>query len=248
MTVVVQAILDRADTHPHRAAVTGARGRPVTYGELATGVRGVAAHLAGAGVAPGDGVLLAVRPSARAVMAALGVVLAGGVVVVADPGAGAALVAVRRDIVPVRAAVADTVVHAATRAPLSWLLARLPATSGLQLPDLSDDGLVHIVTGPCLPGVPPEATRWKALPHLDRPAHGVDAAFAGRAASGDRDALVVFTSGSTAAPRAVVHSVSSLSAGVLAAAGALELDEDVVMHTDQLMIGLPTLVAGGSWS
>ncbi len=51
--------------------------------------------------------------------------------------------------------------------------------------------------------------------------------------------------GSTAAPRAVVHTLASLSAGVHAAVAALDLDERVVMHTDQLMIGLPTLVAGG---
>ena len=96
-------------------------------------------------------------------MAALGVVLARGVVVVADPGAGEALVDVRRRVVPVRAAVADTLVHAATRRPLASVLARLPATAGLQLPDLSAPGLVHLVTGPRLPGVPRSATRWGAL-------------------------------------------------------------------------------------
>ena len=137
-------------------------GRSVTYGDLGLGVRAVASHLERAGLEPGAGVLLAVRPSPRAVMAALGVVLARAVVVVADPGAGEALVDVRRRTVPVRAAVADTLVHAATRRPLSSLLARLPATAGLQLPDLSTPGLVHLVTGPRLPGVPRSATRWEA--------------------------------------------------------------------------------------
>ena len=236
---LVTALLARAATEPHRVAIRDHRARSVTYGELGSDVRAVAAHLAAQGVEPGHGVLLAVRPSPRAVAAALGVVLAGGVVVVADPGAGQALRDVRRRVVPVQAAVADTLVHAARHRPLSSLLAWLPSTSGLQLPDLSTAGLVHVVTGPRLPGVPRSATRWERLP----PAQSAPVV-------GDpvRDALVVFTSGSTAAPRAVVHTLASLSAGVAAAVSALGLDSDDTMHTDQLMIGLPTLVAGAVWS
>ena len=236
---VVSVLLQRADLHPERVAIRDAHGRSVTYGDLGVGVRAVASHLERAGLGAGDGVLLAVRPSPRAVMAALGVVLARAVVVVADPGAGEALVDVRRRVVPVRAAVADTLVHAATRRPLSSVLARLPATAGLRLPDLSTPGLVHLVTGPRLPGVPRSATRWESL------TPGEATHVEGETT---RDALVVFTSGSTNKPRAVVHTVASLSAGVHAAVAALDLDEHVVMHTDQLMIGLPTLVAGGLWS
>jgi acyl-CoA synthetase (AMP-forming)/AMP-acid ligase II len=116
---LVTTLLARAAAEPHRVAVRDHRGRSVTYGELGTDLTAVAAHLTTHGLEPGDGVLLAVRPSPRAVAAALGVVLAGGVVVVADPGAGQALLDVRRRTAPVRAAVADTVVHAATRRPFS---------------------------------------------------------------------------------------------------------------------------------
>ena len=200
-TDLVSAVLTRGAEQPRRLAIRDSHGRSVTYGDLADGIASVAAHLSAADLAVGDGVLLALRPSPRAVMAALGVVLAGGVVVVADPGAGEALLDVRRRTVPVAAAVADTVVHAATRPPFSTLIARLPATSGLQLPDLSTPGLLHVGSGPRLPGVPASATRWESLPR---------GPFAPTELPPSRDALVVYTSGSTAAPRAVVHTVASL--------------------------------------
>ena len=75
---LVTALLARAATEPHRVAIRDHRARSVTYGELGSDVRAVAAHLTAHGVVPGDGVLLAVRPSPRAVAAALGVVLARG--------------------------------------------------------------------------------------------------------------------------------------------------------------------------
>ena len=99
---LVTTLLARAAAEPHRVAVRDHRGRSVTYGELGTDLTAVAAHLTTHGLVRGDGVLLAVRPSPRAVAAALGVVLAGGVVVVADPGAGQALLDVRRRTAPVR--------------------------------------------------------------------------------------------------------------------------------------------------
>jgi acyl-CoA synthetase (AMP-forming)/AMP-acid ligase II len=237
---LLRLVLDACTGHPDDVAVVE-QGRSTTRGELVTGAAAVAADLRTHGLQPGDGVLLAIRPSARAVMAALGTVLARGVVVVADPGAGEELARLRRDLVPVRAAVADAVVHAAGGPVAGRLLRRLPAARGLRLPDLREPGLHHIVSGPKLPGVPAEATRWTDLP---------TAATVGDPSDEDlgADALVVFTSGTTDAPRAVVHSRRTLGAGLLAAVDALGFGPETVMHTDQLMVGLPVLAAGGRWS
>ncbi|MER5645037.1 class I adenylate-forming enzyme family protein [Streptosporangium sp. NPDC002524] len=74
---------------------------------------------------------------------------------------------------------------------------------------------------------------------------------AGREAYGtnpDQPAAVIFTSGTTARPRGVVHTRRSLAAGLEMFRSAFPLGPGDVVHTDQLMLGLPALLAGATWS
>ncbi len=237
---LIDGVLGHAKVAANRTALHGAAGDRLTYGDLADQIRCGAAGLRAAGMQVGDGVLFAVRPSPRAVVAALSVVAAGGVVIVADPGAGPALASARLEVARPRWTMAEPAVHLMSRRPVRRLLAR----RGLALPDLAAPGLRHIVVGGGRLSLvaPRGAVRWESLQHKGS-----------RLASEwsldpSRPALVVFTSGTTAAPRAVQHSVASLTCGVRALLERLALRTDDVVHTDQMMIGLPVLAAGATWS
>ncbi|MEV4094114.1 class I adenylate-forming enzyme family protein [Streptosporangium saharense] len=66
--------------------------------------------------------------------------------------------------------------------------------------------------------------------------------------SPDQPAAVIFTSGTTARPRGVVHTRRSLAAGLDLFREAFPLGPGDIVHTDQLMLGLPALLAGATWS
>jgi acyl-CoA synthetase (AMP-forming)/AMP-acid ligase II len=59
---------------------------------------------------------------------------------------------------------------------------------------------------------------------------------------------VIFTSGTTGRPRGVVHTRGSLAAGLELFRGAFPIGPGDVVHTDQLMLGLPALLGGATWS
>lgn len=241
---VVEAVHAHAGTTGNRIAMIGADDRAVTYADLDALVRRGAGALAAHGLRPGDGVLFAVRPSPDAVVAALAVVAAGGIVIVADPGAGQALSGVRLAAARPRWSMAEPLVHLMTTEPAQRLLAR----RGLSLPDLRAPGLRHVLVGGprrlprWLLGAPRGALRWDALLHRPSGPNDLPAATLGATA------LVVFTSGTTAAPRAVMHTRGTLAAGAHALLQRLELVPRDVVHTDQLMLGLPVLAAGATWS
>ncbi|MFE0465239.1 AMP-binding protein, partial [Kitasatospora sp. NPDC058965] len=252
---LVGRITEHARRRPGAVALVDARGE-LGYPELVRRIEATAQGLRRAGMTAGDTVLFAVRPGRDALVLGLAVLAVGAAVVVADPGAGPELDAARSQLVaqelaPPRWLAAESWLGAlAARRAGRGLLRRI----GLDLPALADPALRLVHTGPRLPGLPADAVsaaelaRTAAVPA----AAPVPVAPAGPApADPDRPALVVFTAGTTARPRAVVHSRATLLAGADLLAAALGLPTapaPVVVHSEQLMIAFAFLAAGATWS
>lgn len=234
MTDILGALLEACDRAPEAPAMSLGR-RTLTYRDLGARIRGIAGSLAAQGLVPGDRMLFSVRPGLDGICLALGTIAAGGTVVFADPGAGEAMFRARAGLAAPRWVAAESLLYAVSRGPLR----RVARSRGLELPDY---GAVvpdarHVYAGPWLPGVPRGALRLGALRGAAAQATG----------DPESEALIIFTSGTTAHPKAVVHSRASLGTGLGDFARHVGFVAGERVLTDQLMVGIPALIAGAHW-
>jgi len=156
--------------------------------------------------------------------------------VFADPGAGAAMFRARAELAAPRWVAAESLLYLVSTRPLR----PIARSRGLELPPYATvvPDARHIVAGRWLPGVPRGALRLRDL------MQGAEGVAAGDPAA---EALVIFTSGTTADPKAVVHSRLSLGTGLDGYSRRVRFAAGERVVTDQLMIGIPALIAGAHW-
>ncbi|WP_436521540.1 class I adenylate-forming enzyme family protein [Actinoplanes sp. HUAS TT8] len=197
--------------------------RRITRGDLAQLLQRYGGALHARGLRPGDTLGVAVRPGPRALAMLLAAYRMGLRVAVLDPAAGPDVLLARLALARPSLIVAD----AAAQAVASWA-APLARRAGLALPDLSR--LAPTVTvGRRLPGSAP------ALRAGGPPPPAFD---------GDGDAVIIFTSGTTASPRAVVHTRAGLGTGMRAVADLVRPEAGVPILGGMFFVLVPSLASG----
>ncbi|MET9955082.1 class I adenylate-forming enzyme family protein [Streptomyces sp. NPDC006339] len=205
---------------------TGAVRVKAARGDLAALADRWTAALHRRGIGRGSTVGVAVRPGPRALAVMLAVHRLGARAAVLDPGAGP-------DVLRARLALArpDLVLADATAQAVAGWARPLARRARLALPDLAELGPV-VTVGPRLPGCAPALDTGVRTTGLPRP---VDE---------DGDSVIVFTSGTTSRPRAVVHTRSSLAAGMATVAELVRPEAGRPVLGGTFFVLLPSLASG----
>ena len=269
---LIAAVYDAASKYPDHPAITapgkrsGRPGKTISYRDLADGIESTAAGLRRDGFGPGERLLFSVRPGPAAFTLALAAVRAGGAIVFIDPGVGPELFRNRTALASPRWAASESLLYAlSARGPLRPLARR----RGLLLPDYGAMNVRHYHSGPWLPGVPLKSTNIRSLSRRTArrarqvrrrcsrdggtaDADGGDGRRPGglpamEAAPG-QEAVIIFTSGTTGKPKGVVHSRGTLAAGFGQLSTRCTFAAGDRIHSEQLMMGLPALIAGAHWT
>jgi acyl-CoA synthetase (AMP-forming)/AMP-acid ligase II len=233
--MTLQGLLDDLDRgaarRPRAPAFIDPDGRvALSHGDLARRIDERSGALAAAGLGPGDRAVFGVRPGPEGFAWLLAGFRARVSMIVLDPGVGPELLEARCRAAGATAVLLEPVVHALSGTRLARRLARL---AGVQLPDPRRLGPRVLVTGPTLA---PGALRVDRLLRRSASAPWEDEAMA----------LVVFTSGTTGAPRGVVHTPRSLVASLTAVRDLADLADDSRVLASAPNFVVPALLAGGA--
>lgn len=235
---LLERIRAQAASAPDAIALREVGGARWTRGALLALIEATRDGLEAEGFRPGDRALFSVRPGTAAVALAVAVHDLGGVLVPQDPGVGDALFAARVAQVAPRWVLAE-----------GWLLLRAESLAlrllrslGLRLAPLGGVvGARAVSVGWRPPGSAP-ALEFDRLVARGQKARGV--ALARPEPDDDLEAMIVHTSGTTSAPKAVVHTRRSLRAILDAVSRELRLASGDVLLARELHLLLPALAAG----
>jgi acyl-CoA synthetase (AMP-forming)/AMP-acid ligase II len=234
------SLLDRmnpfCEEDPQAVAIIDARGGVLSRTQWRERVRTLARGFLASGMEPGDRVLFAVRPDCEAMLIMVAIAEAGGVLVPLDPSMGPDLFRSRMEALSPRWVVAESVLYMATA---SRLIARLMGRLGVSIPPIAKLQHAQFVrVGPALPGVP-GGLSIAAIEKL-----GATVRCVPETPCGEDPVMIVLTSGTTGAPKAVVHTWRSMWNVLDIVGKLLDAAPGDVVYARELHIILPAIYSG----
>ena len=216
-------------------AIREAPGRSIGRRDLLARATAMRDGFLGAGISPGDHVLFAVSPGIDQLALALAICDAGGVVVSCDPRIPDALFNARLERLRPRWVVADSLLLAVSSRRWPWRL--LPRTRSTLAPLGAVPAVQRVRVGRWLPGAPRSDAVNAILRRSRAPAVARDVC-------DSLPALIDFTSGTTAAPKGVVHTRRSLVATIDAIRSTMDVGPGDLVYSGALHVIFPALLRG----
>ncbi|MCZ6708794.1 MAG: class I adenylate-forming enzyme family protein, partial [Gammaproteobacteria bacterium] len=236
---LLEKLAERCEDAPDAPAIMDANGRGLSRRQLLEKIRVTSRGFTAAGLQPGERVLFAVRPDVAAVVLMIAIVEAGGVLVPLDSVTGPALFRSRMALLSPRWVVAESLLFSASANP--WVR-RFLAWRGIKLQPFAEvENVRYVRVGRKWPGVPSSqsSTTLEKLGEQSCTAAGPNIS--------DKNAvMIVFTSGTTGIPKAVVHSRSSMQGVFDTVSSMLDIGGSDHIYARELHLILPALFAGSS--